>query len=367
MNQCSNCYNGCASIISDRCVRYTGVDVPELGIQNGDSLSYVEQALATYLTSALDASGIHLDQLQSSLCCIIKENLPALSVTTGITALDLFTALIGAVCTLSEQVTCLQKNSLEYSYQLGCLTIDQTSSTPQVLQAVITLLCSVNSQLTALALNVSTNYVPLSQLNSLIAAYLASQNTSSLVSNKMVPYVVYPYLGSLSGKFDTTGAGIGNYANIYICNGLNGTSDLRGVTLVGDTTAYSGASYNSKVDPNITGNPTYNAGTYSIIGNNTITLSSSQIPQTTHNHTITDPGHTHTFNVQSSNGGVFDTNDGINNSTYNKTRTDLINTNTTGITLASTSLYGNGTVDGGCSSHNNFQPSVAVYYIIYLP
>ncbi|BCU97892.1 MAG: hypothetical protein CM15mV19_1420 [uncultured marine virus] len=45
---CSNCYNGCTEITSDKCVKYTGVDVPILGIKNGDSLSYVEQALITF-------------------------------------------------------------------------------------------------------------------------------------------------------------------------------------------------------------------------------------------------------------------------------------------------------------------------------
>lgn len=47
-NICSNCYNGCAEITSDQCIRYTGIDVPVLGIKTGDSLSYVEQALITF-------------------------------------------------------------------------------------------------------------------------------------------------------------------------------------------------------------------------------------------------------------------------------------------------------------------------------
>lgn len=331
-------------------------------------MSYVEQALATYLTSVMDASGIHLDQLQNSLCCLIKEKLPPLSVTEGLTALDLFTALIGATCSLSEDVINLQKQSLDYSYDVKCLSIDQVSSTPEILQAVINLLCTVNSQLTALALNVSTNYVPLSQLNALIAAYLASQQTSTLVSNKMVPYVVYPYLGSLVGKFDTTGAGIGNYARIFICNGLNGTSDLRGVTLVGDTTAYTGASYNSKVNPGIAGNPSYNAGSFLIVGNNTITLAPSQIPQTTHTHTVNDPGHTHQLGFGNSAVSVngYPANNAMSG-TFVQYSDPPVALGFTSISLTASSLYGNGTGDGGASSHNNIQPSVAVYYIIYIP
>ena len=35
---CSNCFNGCTEIISDQCVRYTGFNIPALGISNGDTL-----------------------------------------------------------------------------------------------------------------------------------------------------------------------------------------------------------------------------------------------------------------------------------------------------------------------------------------
>ena len=54
----SNCYNGCTEIVSDRCIKYTGIDVPVLGIQTVDSLSYIEQSLITFLTSTLDGTGI---------------------------------------------------------------------------------------------------------------------------------------------------------------------------------------------------------------------------------------------------------------------------------------------------------------------
>jgi len=56
---CSNCFNGCAEIVSDRCVRYTGINIPSLGITTGDSLSNIEESLSTFLMSALDGTGIH--------------------------------------------------------------------------------------------------------------------------------------------------------------------------------------------------------------------------------------------------------------------------------------------------------------------
>ena len=65
---CSNCYNGCTEITSDKCVKYTGVDVPILGIKTGDSLSFVEQALITFLGSTLDGTGIQPVVPPSDIC-----------------------------------------------------------------------------------------------------------------------------------------------------------------------------------------------------------------------------------------------------------------------------------------------------------
>ena len=38
---CNNCYNGCVQTTSDQCIKYTGIDIPELGIVKGDPLSAV--------------------------------------------------------------------------------------------------------------------------------------------------------------------------------------------------------------------------------------------------------------------------------------------------------------------------------------
>jgi hypothetical protein len=119
---CSNCFNGCSEIVSDQCVRYTGIDVPVLGIKTGDSLSYVEQALITFLTSTLDGTGIKIDiPTSTTICNLVKQYLP-----TGqdITAVDLFNALIQATCDLQEQVDAIvaELAILNADYTIGCLT-----------------------------------------------------------------------------------------------------------------------------------------------------------------------------------------------------------------------------------------------------
>jgi len=98
---CSNCYNGCTQITSDQCVRYTGIDVPVLGIKNGDSLSYIEQALIEFLVSTLDGSGIKVDLDQSFFCNIFSDNLPKCG---DLTVVDVLNTLIKTVCVIQEEI-----------------------------------------------------------------------------------------------------------------------------------------------------------------------------------------------------------------------------------------------------------------------
>ena len=100
-NNCSNCYNGCTEITSDKCVKYTGVDVPVLGIKNGDSLSYVEQALITFLSSTLDGTGIIPVIQPSDVCPSVDKHLPDCD---PISLNNWLTALLKALCALEDTV-----------------------------------------------------------------------------------------------------------------------------------------------------------------------------------------------------------------------------------------------------------------------
>jgi hypothetical protein len=50
---CNNCYNGCTETTSDQCVKYTGIDIPELNIVKGDALNVV----LLKITNAIIAEG----------------------------------------------------------------------------------------------------------------------------------------------------------------------------------------------------------------------------------------------------------------------------------------------------------------------
>lgn len=381
---CSNCFNGCSEIVSDRCVRYTGVDVPVLGIKTGDSLSYVEQALIEFLTSTLDGSGIKPNIDPTIICNLVKQYLP----TCGdLTVTDLLTALIKAACDLQTQVTAIvaQLAVIEAPYNVDCLTgVTSTSGTHAILQAVITKLCTLETSLTALALNVSTNYVAIADINDYIAAYLASLNPGGTVpySEKMLPYTAVEYYGSLS-NFDSTGAGIigTQWEKIYLCNGLNGTPDKRGRVGVGAIKNVPGGPLDTAVDPltPVTGifNPNYDLGTKA--GSNSVILTIQQIPlhshtATTTTATITPATHSHL---------TVGTNSDVTSPT---TSTYITASYSTGGNLGY-SLRGSNTSSGGRTTdvtqsiavaitngstgqdqpHSNNQPALACYYIMYIP
>jgi hypothetical protein len=226
MSNCSNCYNGCTEIVSDRCVKYTGINVPVLGIQTGDSLSFVEQSLITFLTSALNGTGINPIIDPQIICNLIQANLP----TCGDLSLnDILSALIKSTCDLQEQVDIIAADLaiLNADYSIGCLSgVTASSDTHAVVQAIINKVCQLQVDLIALALDVTTNYVKVADLNSLIQYYLSVvSGITTNYYNRMVPYVVETYYGSISG-FSVTGVGSGVWQKIYLCNGLNGTPNL---------------------------------------------------------------------------------------------------------------------------------------------
>jgi microcystin-dependent protein len=361
MSNCSNCYNGCTEIVSDRCVKYTGIDVPVLGIQTGDSLSFVEQALITFLTSAIDGTGIKpiIDPL--IICDLVKAYLP----TCGDLSLnDVLTAIVKATCDLQEQIDVIvadivlindQLDIIEADYDVKCLidvtpSITPSSGTHDILQATIDTLC-------AFILTVETNYVTRADLPILIQAYLDSIS-NGLYNTRMIPYAVVPYFGPLS-VFDSNGAGTGQWLKINLCNGQNGTPDLRGRALTGAIVGVPGNTPGPAVNPANPGNPNY--ALYDEVGTNQITLLSTQIPLHTHANTIsvTDRGHTHGNTtgtlIKSDGTPVYDS--GYNNNGTTDTGFADINATITNVA---------GPVGGGLP-HNNIQPVTACYYIQYRP
>jgi microcystin-dependent protein len=339
-----------------------------LGIQTGDSLSYVEQSLITFLVSTLDGTGITIDLDQQALCDFVKDYLP----TCGdITLVDVLNALTESVCFLKDEVSALEAKfaELEQGYNIECLEgSPDPTSTYEVLQATINKLCALEVDLGALALDVEVNYVRLDEINALIQAYIDGTSISTKYYNRMVPYTVVEYYGS-TGNFDGSGAGIGNWEQIYLCNGNNGTPDKRGRLPIGAIQGVGGGALSPVVDPAFPGNTNYALNTTN--GANTVTLTTLQIPSHTHTATATSTSvvtpnpHDHGWTGVSGTGypdGSGDrTTAGAPNS-YPVTAQEL------GVSLAvATSTAVSIGDQGGGQSHNNVPPVLACYYIMYIP
>ncbi len=366
MSNCNNCFNGCTEPISDQCVRYTGLDVPLLGINNGDTLVSVELALTTYLLNALNGSGITPIVDPEIICNTISKYFVECIGCDGLSLNELLTAMIKAVCDLQTQINTINSeiDLLEGNYTISCLTgVTTDAGTHDVLQATIDKLCLMNTALTGV-INTLNTFVTIDSINDYIAAYIADDPVVSLISNRMVPYSVVEYYGTLS-NFDATGSGIGDWEKIYLCNGLNGTPDKRGVVGVGVTDGtLLGGTMPARTNPTTPGanNPTYVLGTPQ--GSNNVELDITQIPSHTHTTTVTvtDPGHTHGINTNTSDTG--NTNRQVQGGNAEDTGASInqINSATTGITVG----VSNAPIGGGLP-HLNYQPSLPCYYIQYRP
>jgi len=370
---CSNCYNGCAEITSDKCVRYTGIDIPVLGITTGDSLAYVEQQIANFLIITLDGSGIKPNIDNAIVCQAIKDKLPP--ACDGASVVDYLIALIKVVCqinvsgnTNSSQIQQIQNfiDDLESNYTIGCLSgVAPNAGTHDIVQAIIDRLCLFIS-------DVTNNYVTIASLDARIAAYLASiVPATPAVSAKMIPYVAYEYYGPAS-NFASDGKGIASlgYDKVYICNGNYSTPDKRGVVTAGAIVGFtSSTALPASINPSNPANPNYavTGVTSAIYGSNTNALLVNQMPQ--HNHTATafvnESPHTHTFTGN----------------------TNISFGSGTAPSQAQSSTPGPGTVIGGTNSAEKtnltvdvtvqnrgngdpfaiIQPTKAAHYIMYIP
>lgn len=290
MTNCTNCFSGCVSTTSDKCVKYTGNDITFLNIHNGDSLEAVEKAITDWLATVLNGDGIFPVIEHNLICSIVHDHLPV-----SPTLVDVLTAIVESICDIEVQVLAehARIDTIEANYTVGCVTVATDAGTHAVLQAVITKLCIAVGDITTLT-NLFATCITTATIDTYIQDYLTTITTLDKMYTKMVPYAIYPFYPSstfMLGLFGSTGEGLGTWEKIYLCNGNNGTPDLRGRSLIGATSGMQGGVFDTAVDPAISGNPTYNLST--IYGKNSVVLLPSQMA--VHNHTATteidDPGH----------------------------------------------------------------------------
>lgn len=359
---CRDCLQNCDITVSDQCVFYTGPAIPLLGICPGDQLSKVESVIVADLLSLLDGTGITPAGVTLANCQFLRDRLGATSPTLS----NLLQLLVDASCTLKELIDTINAQiSNNPVFDVSCLTgLPANPTRDDILQATILLLCSVKTTVDA----IPSTYVKNSDLTNLVTQIVNNINGGggTVVQNntKMIPYTAMAYFGPLS-NFDGAGVGIAalGFEKIYLCNGSNGTPDLRGRVVVGALRGVPGGALDAAVDP--VGNPNNpNWAVNDKAGECFHTLSVAELA--THTHTISDPGHRHSIlgemggdNNDNNNTQRFAGADkGPNESGFFFTNTTACQTSTTGISINST---------GDGQPHNNIQPTMAAYYIIYIP
>lgn len=369
---CNNCYNGCSETVSDKCVKYTGLDVPELGIENGDSLASVEQAIFDFLVPVLDGSGIRPIVDDQYLCNIIQSYLPTCTQCDGFTLNEIVEAIIRTICRLSTSIDSITATltTLNSNYNIGCLTgVTPSTDTHDVLQATIYKVCELVQDFADLQAYVTANTLTPSDVTDIIIAYLNTTSYFTQISSRMVPYGIVAFFPTpaIMANFDPNGAGIGAWNRIFLCNGENGTPDLRGRTLVGATSGMSGDTLLPDVSPGGF-NPAYNLG--ATAGSNSVTLLQSQMPIHTHANTVTssiDPAtHSHKYaktdQANSPGQGVDIGYVGVGDDKHiGATLQD-----TSEVTITLTTSITNAPAGSG-QAHANNQPSIGIYYIMYIP
>jgi microcystin-dependent protein len=387
---CESCYNGCVETVSDQCVRYTGLSSEELGITSGDNLQMVIEDLIDKLVPLLVGEGDQITLTSAIRCAIINGYLPTPTVANQWTSEQIFQALVQVVCDLQAQIDAIDAEitTLNADYTISCLTgVTASSDTHAIVQAIINKLCTTVADLAALELDVATNYVKLADLDALIAAYIASSSGGGSTQQylKMVPYVAYEYYGPIT-NFDGSGIGIpaNGFFKVYLCNGLNGTPDKRGRVTVGAIQNVPGGPLDAAVNPANAGNPNY--ALYNTSGANTVTLITSQIPVHTHNATVVASGSVgdHTHIIMGGNGpgspGIAPTalqvlasfnNDGGDLGYATKPAVSQVHnsgiTSASGAGPVSLSVAVSNSDAGSGGAHQNIQPVIASYYIMYIP
>jgi microcystin-dependent protein len=349
---CKDCLQNCKEIVSDQCVQYTGPEIPLLGICPGDQLSTVEAAIIEKILTFIDGTGVTPADIDID-CDFLNDIIGVLPKNLN----NLLQMLVTANCTLRELITEIEEQiSNNPTFNPGCLTgLPASPTRDDILQATVLLVCSLKVTVDAFP----TTYVNLSDLTTLVTQIFNDINTGggdTQYNRFLVPYVAYEYYGPLS-NFDGSGAGISalNFDKVYICNGNNGTPDKRGRVAVGAISGVPGGTLDPAVDPAVNpNNPNWSLNQKA--GETFHTLTVAEMPS--HSHGVTDPGHFHSISSNIQYNGANSGGEGGSDEKSNFPPPPVTSTNVTGISIQTT---------GGGQPHNTIQPSIAAYYIMYVP
>ena len=372
MSDC-NTSNGLIKTNPDTSIIYTGPSIPALGICTGQPLSQIESVVLTAILNYSTGIGITIPNINLSSCALFSQWV------TGCNQCDelqcLMQIIFTSLCTLYADYTSLQtlvNTLLNGPYNTGCLTLSANPTLNQIIQELILEFCNLVTAFGVLNTTVSGFMTGIDTTigNFLLNAITSCQGsscvtktgigaTASIAFKGFSPIgAIMPFAGPISGRFDTTGLGLTNTdcCGWALCNGQNGTIDMRGYLPVGvnDGTMGNGGQ-NNEVNNSIYPGQNYSIGSHGGLINVAL-IAGNNGP---HNHAGSNvSSYTYPINFRGFSYRPGDQHDGI---CLNPSQPTGAMYSPLIVTVPSQPI--SITTDGAGTPHENRAPYMAVYYI----
>ena len=372
----SNQSKGCPTLVSDRCVKYTGPAFPQFNVCTGDTVAEDIEIILNKLAEYAIGEGIELPDITNN-CTFVTDFLAGKDKDL----VTLVQALFDIDCNLKEYIDEVN-NKIEppFSFTTGCITVPGEFSRNKFIQAIADKTCQNTEQINQITDSLGDTNDLLSNIEAIIGNKVlemfnscqnnltktGSGNTASILLTAQCPIGTILFGNYPLSSFDNTGKGL-NTASMCgwaVANGNNGTVDMRGWTPAGATNVQGPAllpSVTSGSDLDLVTNVGSRKGQYKI------TLASSQLPNHNHTVTITQNPHTHNYNnvISASPGAGYeairpDAKYEVDPGTPNLFR--VPGTQTSG-SLADINVSVTGITGGSGQSHENRPPT---YYGVYI-
>lgn len=263
MSDC-NSTGGLFKRTSDLAVTYTGPSIPALGICTGVSLNTIEAIILQYILDFTTGKSINIPDIDLTSCALFSQYITDCNQCTELDCL--MKIVFDSLCVLYGDFINIQtivNNLLNGPYTIGCLqNLSPNATLNQIIQELITEFCALQAAFNTLQTTVGGIVTNLStNVGNFLSAAISSCQGSSCVTKTGTGATIHiafqgftPIDGICmlakypTGRVDGTGLGLTNtdLCGWALCNGQNGTIDMRGYKPVGvnDGTMGSGSQNN---------------------------------------------------------------------------------------------------------------------------
>lgn len=325
-----------ADVIPDRKVKYTGPDFPTLGICTGDRLHELETIILQKLVDYSTAKGITIEGLDFDDCDILQDFIKCCAIDN--TLIGLIQGILNTFCTIDAKFGPIQDQidkiiqDTTYVIDPGCLTVSNTRI-DNVLNKLIAEFCKFWNQMklifgpdldSPVLNNVLTDKITTDVINAVFGNLKSCAPTDIVKTgsgiNTILTFKGQVPIGTILfgiwpvGYFDNSGLGLeaNGMCGWAICNGANGTLDMRGFTAAMATNIPGPAPLHPQVDPVLNNDADWGTSIGDVRGYPKWALRPIQCAVPVHKHGIVDKKHSHTVlgiyhnNVRPGNGNTDD-------------------------------------------------------------